>query len=77
MKCICGYECDESGYNESGEEMPFIDVIGRYTSHPDMYGMTHDRKIEFGREIGVSWNCNFVEIYLYACPKCGTVRMER
>lgn len=70
IKCVCGYE-RESGPDESGKwddhlrgDEDFVPIIGMFEVVSPNTGAT----------------CAFdrVErVELLACPKCGTVRMER
>lgn len=57
MKCLCGYEFDQSK-EHTNENEPFIRVTGS----------TFKRRFSYGME---------EEIFLYVCPKCSTVKMDR
>ena len=67
MKCVCGYE-RESGIGPDGK---WNDNLKGNEDFITIRGSTF--KI-WDRSRGY---CNEVEVYLYACPKCGTVRMDR
>jgi len=61
MKCVCGYE------HTGG-----VDENGKYKDH--LVGDKVFAKIEgstFKRYLGMG---ETEEIYLYACPKCGTIK---
>lgn len=66
MKCICGYEKVEHWRTDDGigigdEDFITIDCFGKPFE-------TSKRKN--------NWNGDCETTYLYACPKCGTVKMD-
>jgi hypothetical protein len=66
MKCVCGYKHQE-GLDDNGKWQD--NLIGDIEFHR-IHGSTF--KISEGH-----WGDYDEEVKLYACPKCGTVRMER
>lgn len=68
MKCVCGYEYEDK-WNPAGRnydilkgDEEFIRVEGSFTISRNDW--CHD------------WCHRTVAVSLYACPKCGTIRME-
>lgn len=64
MKCVCGYE-HESGIDDKGKYQD--DLIGD-EEFTKITGVVFKDETDFFNER---------KVYLFACPKCGTVRMER
>jgi len=62
MKCICGYE-HENGIGEDGEWNDFLKGDEEFINIENRF----QRYIK-----GVN---EYREVYLYACPKCGTIKM--
>lgn len=67
IKCICGYEIEKEWDKEpiKGDELfiPISSIAG--------FTMPNPKEMEYG---DYNYNLN-VNIDLYACPKCGTVKM--
>lgn len=70
MKCVCGYEYDEEW---NSEERRYVVILGDkpfirlYTSN--------DIKVYYKRRSDYYSNGE-EEVSLYACPKCGTVKVD-
>lgn len=62
MKCLCGYEFGEYETSTSSEKPSWIPIIGS-----DTYFQVQVKPGSFRRN----------NISLYACPKCGTVKMAK
>ena len=66
MKCLCGYECDEISITEGARDEQFVRIFDRMPEQGEGYVFETVRFTALGEHV-----------QLYACPKCGTVRMER
>jgi acetone carboxylase gamma subunit len=64
MKCVCGYE-HQFGLNDKGNWQD--DLVGD-KEFIKITGSTF-------RITPYSWSSDKVDVRLYACPECGTVRM--
>ena len=67
MKCICGYE-HESGIDDEGEWQD--NLIGD-AEFIRIEGTIFRKYVTNGTYLGL-----YEDVDLFACPKCGTVRME-
>lgn len=63
MKCVCGYESEHDTYSNDYENGEFIRVEGNY-SYWVGGNKTNDGKPTYRK-------CS-----IYACPKCGTLKID-
>lgn len=67
MKCaVCNYEYEEEYVNENGRKF-----------YKPTIGDDEFIKINGSFTIEGDWYGTIQEVNMYACPKCGTVRMEK